>query len=99
VNIKKREENKEGEEFIFVDPKTGASGELSRKKYLDMEFITPTLEEREKNDMTCEKYILDIRNNVFGVKSAKGGRQSLLSTSVHWCWRRLNKNETLRLIG
>jgi hypothetical protein len=82
VNLKKREQNKKGEEFIFVDPKTGASGKLSRKKYLDMKFITPTLEEREKNDMTYEKYILNIRN-VFGVKSAKGGRQSLLSTSVH----------------
>jgi ubiquitin C len=69
VNLKKREENKKGEEFIFVDPKTGASGELSRKKYLDMKFITPTLEEREKNTMTYEKYILDIRT-VFGVKSA-----------------------------
>jgi hypothetical protein len=46
-----------------------------------MKFITPTLEEREKNDMTYEKYILDIRN-VFGVNSAKGGRKSMMSTSV-----------------
>jgi hypothetical protein len=70
VNLKKREQNKKGEEFIFVDPKTGASGEFSRKNFLDMKFITPTFEEGEKNDMTYEKYILDIRN-VFGVKSAK----------------------------
>jgi hypothetical protein len=55
VNLKKREQNKKGEGFIFVDLKTGASGELSRKKYLDIKFITPTLEEREKNDMTYEK--------------------------------------------
>jgi hypothetical protein len=38
----RREENKKGEESIFVNRKTGASGELSRKKYLDMKFITPT---------------------------------------------------------
>jgi hypothetical protein len=76
VNLKKREKNKKGEEFIFVDPKTGASGELSRKKYVDMKFITPvttdkgeTIEESEKDTMKYEKYISDIRN-VFGVKSA-----------------------------
>jgi hypothetical protein len=57
VNLKKREQNKKGEEFIFVDLKTGALGKLSHKKYLDMKFITPTLEEREKNDMKYEKYI------------------------------------------
>jgi ubiquitin C len=73
VNLKKREKNKKGEEFLFVDPKTGATGELSRKKYVDMKFITPvtaeTIEESEKDTMKYEKYISDIRN-VFGVKSA-----------------------------
>ena len=76
VNLKKREKNKTGEEFIFVDLKTGATGELSRKKYIDMKFITPvtngkgeTLEEGEKESMIYEKYIQNIRR-VFGVKSA-----------------------------
>jgi hypothetical protein len=69
VSLKKREQNKKGEEFIFIDPKTGASGELSRKKYIDMNFITANIDGREKNTMTYEKYIFDIRT-VFGVKSA-----------------------------
>jgi hypothetical protein len=76
VNLKKRESNKMGEEFIFVDRKTGATGELSRKKYVGMKFITPvtsgkveTLEEWEKDSMMYEEYIQDIRK-VFGVKSA-----------------------------
>jgi hypothetical protein len=76
VNLKKRGSNKMGEEFIFVDRKTGATGELSRKKYVDMKFITPvtngkdeTLEEVEKDSMMYEEYIQDIRK-VFGVKSA-----------------------------
>ena len=70
VNLKKREKNKKGEEFIFVDPKTGASGELSRKKFIDSNFITPsgdTIEEREKDNMKYDKYIALIRG-VFGVK-------------------------------
>jgi ubiquitin C len=77
VNLKKREKNKTGEEFVFVDLKTGATGELSRKKYIDMKFITPvtngkgetTLEEGEKESMIYENYIQSIRG-IFGVKSA-----------------------------
>lgn len=76
VSLKKREKNKKGEEFIFIDPKSGASGELSRQKYIDMKFITPKvtgkveiLEECEKDTMVYEKYVMDIRT-VFGVKSA-----------------------------
>ena len=76
VKLKKREKNKKGEEFIFVDPKTGATGELARKKYIDMNIITPvangkgeTIEEREKDDMVYDKYISQIRN-VFGIRSA-----------------------------
>jgi hypothetical protein len=76
VNLKKREKNKTGEEFIFVDLKTGATGELSRKKYIDMKFITlasngkgEILEEGEKESMIYEKYIQNIRR-IFGVKSA-----------------------------
>ena len=42
VTLKKRAKNKKGEELIFVDPKTGSVGELQRKKYIDMGFITPT---------------------------------------------------------
>ena len=74
VNLKKREKNKAGEEFIFVDTKTGACGELSRKKYIDMGFIhlkmTPkgeTLEEEETDTMVYDKYIGDIRR-IFGVR-------------------------------
>jgi len=78
VNLKKREKNKKGEEFLFVDPKTGACGELSRKKYVDNKFITPvpdrkggeTLEEREEDTMVYDRYVKDIRN-AFGVSSAK----------------------------
>lgn len=76
VNLKKREKNKRGEELIFVDPKTGACGELSRKKYIDLNFITPagsgkeeTITEAEKDTMLYEKYIAEMRN-VFGIKSA-----------------------------
>ncbi|CAB9516895.1 Polyubiquitin (Fragment) [Seminavis robusta] len=73
VSLKKREKNKAGEEFLFVDPKTGASGELSRKKYIDMKFITPdgdTIKEREKDTMQYDKYILLVRQ-VIGVKEFK----------------------------
>jgi len=78
VNLKHREKNKKGEEFIFVDPKTGAVGELSRTKYVEMKFITPlvsddsdeTLEEREKDHVVYDKYVAEIRN-VFGIKLAK----------------------------
>ena len=76
VKLKKREKNKKGEELIFVDPKTGACGELSRKKCIELKVITPvkngkheTLEEAEKDTMIYDKYITDIRQ-VFGVRSA-----------------------------
>ena len=77
VSLKKREKNKKGEELLFIDPKTGAAGELSRKKYLDNGFITPvdtekgpSLAEAELDTMKYDRYIHDIRN-VFGVRSAK----------------------------
>ncbi|GKZ01305.1 hypothetical protein MPSEU_001081500 [Mayamaea pseudoterrestris] len=76
VNLKKREKNKKGEEFIFVDPKTGACGELSRKKCIDSNFITvvasgkgETLAQRETDTMMYDKYVFEIRN-IFGIKSA-----------------------------
>ena len=76
VSLKKVEKNKKGEEFIFIDPKTGACGELSRKKYLEMGFITEestqkglTLVQAETDTMNYDRYIHDIRA-VFGVKSA-----------------------------
>jgi hypothetical protein len=76
VNLKKREKNKKGEEFIFVDPKTGACGELSRKKCVDIGFITvvtsgkdETLAQRETDTMLYDKYVFDIRQ-IFGIKSA-----------------------------
>jgi len=74
VNLKKREKNKAGEEFIFIDTKTGACGELARKKYVDMGFITPKqgpkgelLAEQEDDNMVYDKYIADIRK-IFNVK-------------------------------
>jgi len=74
VNLKKREKNKRGEEFLFIDPKTGAAGELSRQKYIDNKFITvvqspkgETIEEREKDNMKYDKYIAMIRKT-FGMK-------------------------------
>ena len=77
VQLKKRTKNKAGEEFIFIDSKTGACGELSRKKYLEMKFITPvpdkkggeTLAQREKDTMKYEQHVLSIRSH-FGIKSA-----------------------------
>lgn len=73
-----RTKNKKGEEFIFVDPKTGACGELSRQKFIDMKFMTivdtgkggETLAEAEKETMKYEKYISSMRG-VFGVTVAK----------------------------
>lgn len=74
VDLKKREKNKKGEELIYIDPNTGAAGELSRKKCIDMKFITPvatqkgeTLKENENDHMKYDKYISDIRN-VFSLK-------------------------------
>jgi hypothetical protein len=78
VHLKKRAKNKKGEEFIFVDPKTGACGELLRQKYIDMKFITvvdigkggETLANAEKETMKYDKYISTMRG-IFGVSSAK----------------------------
>lgn len=74
ISLKKREKNKKGEEFLFVDPKTGQCGELSRSKYIEMKFITPmqdakgeTIAEREKDHLTYDKYIAMIRG-VFNIK-------------------------------
>lgn len=77
VSLKKREKNKKGEELLFVDPKTGACGELSRSKALEQEWITPvvlgngieTLVERETDTMLYDKYVMEIRR-VFDIKSA-----------------------------
>jgi hypothetical protein len=74
VSLKKVQKNKKGEEFIFVDPKTGAYGELSRAKYLGSKFITithdrkegETLAEREQDAVEYDKHIANIRR-VFGI--------------------------------
>lgn len=42
VQLKKREKNVKGEEFLFVDPKTGVIGELSRKRCIEIGFINLT---------------------------------------------------------
>jgi hypothetical protein len=74
VSLKKVQKNKKGEEFIFIDPKTGACGELSRKKHIASQFITTvsdkkegeTLAEREQDVQTYDRHIASIRR-VFGV--------------------------------
>jgi hypothetical protein len=74
VSLKKVEKNKSGEEFIFIDPKTGACGELSRKKHIASQFITivcdkkegETLAEREQDVQKYDRHIASIRR-VFGV--------------------------------
>ena len=64
VQLKKRSKNKKGEEFLFVDAKTGACGELSRKKYVDSGFVN---DDRYNLDtMEYDQHILTIRN-IFGV--------------------------------
>jgi len=70
VSLKKREKNKKGEEFIFVDPKTDQCGELNRKKYIDSKFIVETggtLAQRENDNLVYDKYIAMVRG-VFGMK-------------------------------
>ena len=74
VSLKKVQKNKKGEEFLFIDPKTGACGELSRKKYLDRNFITivedgkegSTLAQKETNVQAYDKMVKDIRR-VFNI--------------------------------
>jgi len=87
VQLKPRGKNNENnDELIFVDPITGATGELPREKYVQMNFITPvpatdkspeTIAEQEKNTMAYERYIMQIRD-VFGVHFLK--RNSDLSS-------------------
>jgi hypothetical protein len=75
VKLKKREKNKKGEEFIFVDPKTGATGELSRQQCIDKGFLTiisdgkggETLKEKETETMAYDKYVYHIRH-VFDIE-------------------------------
>jgi len=76
VKLKSRGKKDENSMFIFVDPDTGATGELSRKKCVEMKFITPvpasgkspeTIVEGEKNPIKYERHIADIRK-VFRVK-------------------------------
>jgi hypothetical protein len=76
VSLKKRAKKKKGEYFVFVDPTTGATGELDRKKCIDIGFITPkmnedlgkeSLEEAETHNIEYDKLISEIRR-VFGIK-------------------------------
>lgn len=82
VALKKVERNKKGEEFYFVDPKTGAVGELLRVKHIQNGFITPvddldscmpTLKEAEQDTVKYDKYVALVRK-AFGVgmKKKKG---------------------------
>lgn len=48
VKLRKTPKNKKGEEFIFVDQKTGAFGELSRKMFLERGLLTETQDENGK---------------------------------------------------
>eukprot|EP00934_Nitzschia_sp_Nitz4_P000475 Nitzschia sp. Nitz4//scaffold71_size96697//4727//10756//NITZ4_004685-RA/size96697-processed-gene-0.125-mRNA-1//-1//CDS//3329557217//475//frame0 len=76
VQLKKTQKAKKGDEFIFVDVKTGAVGLLDRKKCIDMKFINlvgygkdETLKEAEHTTKIRDKYVLQIRN-IFGIKTA-----------------------------
>ena len=75
VSLKTREQNKKGEELYFIDPKTGAVGELLRNQYIKSNFITPvteaenkeTLAEAEQDSQKYDKYIGYIRR-AFGIE-------------------------------
>lgn len=76
VTLKKREKNKAGEELIFVDPKSGSTGELSRKKFISENLITPvstgndeTIKEAEKDTQMYDQYVGFVRQ-VYGIFSA-----------------------------
>jgi hypothetical protein len=77
VSLKKREKNQKGEEFIYVDPAAKEIGELARKKYLDMGFITPhtddsgreSLKEAIVDTLKYDDAVHAIRN-AFGIKAA-----------------------------
>ena len=49
VQLKKREKNAKGEEFIFVDPHLRTIGEISRKKAVETGVITPSQNEGEES--------------------------------------------------
>ena len=73
--LKKTQKNKRGEEFIFVDIKTGAVGLADRTKAMEKKFITPvghgkteTLKEAEQNTRIYDKYVTEIRA-IFGIKA------------------------------
>jgi hypothetical protein len=48
VKLKKTEMNMKGEEFIFVDQKSGAFGEISRKMFIARGVLTETKDENGK---------------------------------------------------
>lgn len=54
VSLKKREKNKAGEEFMFVDARFGCVGELSRKSSLDKGIITVVPNEDAESEMIKE---------------------------------------------
>ena len=75
VALKKRPKNKKGEELIFIDPKSGATGELARKTILSKgvlneftnEFNKLSLKEAETGAEAREEIIVKIRE-VFNIK-------------------------------
>jgi len=75
VQLKKTQKTKRGDEFIFVDVKTGAVGLLDRNKMMEKKFITvvghgkdETLKEGEKTTRTYDKYVAQVRA-IFGIKA------------------------------
>jgi len=54
VTLKKREKNAKGEELMFVDLRTGALGELSRKKILEMGAMTLGPKDEEGQETVVE---------------------------------------------
>jgi len=77
VSLKKRSKNEAGQELLFVDPKTGDCGELSRQKALKAGCLTETtnefnkvsVEQAEEGIEAREAIICKIRS-VLGIKSA-----------------------------
>jgi hypothetical protein len=48
VQLKKRKKNAKGEELLFVDLRTGAVGELSRQKCMELGALTLAMNEEEQ---------------------------------------------------
>ncbi|CAB9504336.1 furan-3-one reductase [Seminavis robusta] len=60
VSLKKREKNVKGEELLFVDLRTGALGELARKKFIELGALT--LGTNDEGQETVEQAVTDFED-------------------------------------